>query len=78
MHFAESAWNLEYFLKKGELWRLFVSEILDYKMRAYLNARKSLVSEHLWTVKMLKGPNRSIFVTFFDHSEEKSAGKSLF
>ena len=45
---------------------------------------KSPVSEHLWTVNMLKGPKDclnlrgSIFVMFFDHSERKSAPKIMF
>ena len=36
------------------------------------------MSKHLWTVNMLKGPKNclnpdgSIFVTFFDHFENKS------
>ena len=45
------------------------------------------MSEHLWTVNMLKGlkgPNHflnlhgSIFDTFFDHSETESACKTVF
>ena len=45
---------------------------------------KSPVSEHLWTVIMLKGSKHylnlhvSIFVIVFDHSEKKSARKILF
>ena len=45
---------------------------------------KSPVSEHLWTLNILKGPKHcknlhgSIFITFFDHSERKSARKYLF
>ena len=67
---------LKYFERKDGPSRLFVSEILDYK-REYLNARKSSVLEHLWTVNMLKCPkdcsnlHGSIFVIFFDHSERK-------
>ena len=44
-----------------------------------LKCLKSCVSENLWTVNMLKGPQHclnmrgSIFVNFFDHSEKKSA-----
>ena len=44
---------------------------------------KSHVSEHLWTVNILKGPkyclnpHGSIFFIFFDHSERKSARKNL-
>ena len=39
---------------------------------------KRSMSKHLWTVNMLKGPkdclnpDGSIFVTFFDHFENKS------
>ena len=40
--FPESIWNLEYFWEKDELGRLFVSEIIDYKKRGYLNAEKGL------------------------------------
>ena len=42
------------------------------------------MSEHLWTVNMLKAPkdclnvHESIFVIFFDHSEKQSAPGSLF
>ena len=49
-----------------------------------LKSVKSLVSEHLWTVNMLKGPKEclnlqgSIFVIPFDNSERKSARKPLF
>ena len=39
--FPESTWNFEYFDIKDEPERLFVSEIRDYKMRGYLNARKA-------------------------------------
>ena len=64
--------------------KLFVSEIIDCKNRGYLNATKSLVSEHLWTVNMLKGPkyclilHGSIFVIFSGHSETKSSLLILF
>ena len=49
-----------------------------------LKCQKSPVSEHLWTVKMLKGLKHSInlhssiFLIFFDHSERKLAQKILF
>ena len=49
-----------------------------------LKCPKSPVSEHLWTVKILKGLkhclhlHRSIFVIFFDNSERKSAPKTIF
>ena len=53
-------------------------------MRSYLNAQKATVSEHLWTVNILKGPKHGLnphsssFAIFFEHSEKKSAQKSLF
>ena len=43
-------------------------------MRSYLNAQKATVSEHLWTVNILKGPKHDLnphggfFVIFFEHS----------
>ena len=49
-----------------------------------LKCPKSLMSEHLWTVKMLKCPkgclnmHDSIFIIFFDHSEKKSPQKIIF
>ena len=61
-----SHWN--YTLEKAEL----------------LKWPKSSVSENLWTINMLKGakhrlnPHGSIFVIVFDHSEKKSASKTLF
>ena len=48
-----------------------------------LKCLKSLVSEHLWTIKMLKclkdflNLQGSIFVIFFDHSERKSASFTI-
>ena len=42
------------------------------------------MSEHLWTVNMLKDPidclnlHGCIFIMFFDHSEMKSAQKIMF
>ena len=39
--FAEATSNLEYFEKKDEPQRLFVSEIIDSKERGYLNAKKA-------------------------------------
>ena len=35
--FAESTYNLEYFEKKDEPQRWFLSEIIDYKKEDYLN-----------------------------------------
>ena len=49
-----------------------------------LKCPKPPVSEHLWLVNMLRGPKNclnpdgSIFLKFFDHSETKSAPKTLF
>ena len=49
-----------------------------------LKCLKSSKSEHLWTVNMLKEPiecsnlRGSIFLRFFDDSENKSAQKILF
>ena len=45
---------------------------------------KSLVSEYLWIVNMLKGPKHclnlhgSIFAMFLDHSVKEAARKILF
>ena len=45
---------------------------------------KSSVSEHLWTINMLKCPkdcwnlHESYFIIFFDQSEKKSAREILF
>ena len=39
--FPKSPYNLEYFEKKDEPQRLFVSEIIDSKERGYLNAKKA-------------------------------------
>ena len=58
----------------------------NYRLQkaALLKCLKSPLSEHLWTVHMLKGPKNclnlhgSIFVIFFDHSERKLAQKILF
>ena len=50
----------------------------------WLKYIKSAMSEHLWTLNMLKDPNDclilhgSIFVKFFDNSERKSAQKIMF
>ena len=49
-----------------------------------LKCLKSLVSEHLWTVNMLKGPKDCLnlhdrnFLIFFDHSERKNVRKIIF
>ena len=39
--FPEFKPKLDYFEKKDEPGRLFVSEIIDYKKRCYLNAQKA-------------------------------------
>ena len=69
----------------GILWKKrWASEMIsfwNYRLpkRGLLKCLKSLVSEHLWTVNMLKGPkdclilHGSIFVIFFDHCETKPA-----
>ena len=78
------------YIKFGILWkRRWASEVISFwfyrfENMALLTCLKSLVSEHLWMVNMLKGPkdclnlNGSIFVIFFDHSERKSAQKIMF
>ena len=73
--FLKSAQNFEYFEKKMS------SEVICFwsfrlKKAGLLKLLKSPVSEHLWTVNMLKGPKHflnlhgSILVRFFDHSEK--------
>ena len=82
--FPVSTWNLEYFEIKPEPQRWFFSEIIDWKKRTYLNAQKATKSEHLSVVNILKDPKHwlnlhgSVFVIFFDHSQRKSAQKTLF
>ena len=59
---------------------------LNYRLEKVelLKGLKSSVSEHFWTVNMLKGPKDSlnlhetIFVIFSGHSERKSAQKIMF
>ena len=85
-------WISGIYIKLGILWkkhepqRLFVSEIIDCKKRSYLNASKAPCQKtfgHLWRVNMLKclghciNLHSSIFVILFDHSERKSARKTL-
>ena len=82
--FPKSTSNLQYFEKK--IWALEIICFWNYRLQkaGLLKCLKSPVSEHLWTVNMLKGPKHcinlhgSIFVIFFDHSERKSARKTLF
>ena len=70
----KSTKNLEYFQKKFEPQRWFPSEIIHWEKQCYLNAQKNPVSQHLWTVNILKGLkhclnlHRNIFVIFFDNS----------
>ena len=60
--------------------------IWNYRLQksGLIKCLKSNVSEHLWTVNILKGPSDylnlhvTIFVIFFDHSERKSARKFFF
>ena len=74
----ELAYNLEYFERK----KMSLRGRLQKPM--LLKCRVSGVSEHLWTLNMLKRPKHcinlhgSIFLIFFDHSERKSALKILF
>ena len=80
----------EMYIKSGIPWKknmnLTVISFWTYRLQkaGLLKCLKSPVSEHLWTVNMLKGPKHcinlkgSIFVIFFDHSERKSARKTLF
>ena len=85
--FPKSAQNLEYFEKQDQPQRLFFFRNYRLQNVELLKWPKSPVSEHLWTVNMLKGlkgPNHflnlhsSIFDIFFDHSEKKSARKTVF
>ena len=84
LHFQDLHKILNAFKKQVQPERWFLSKIIAWKKRSYLSAQKATVSEHLWTVNMLKGPKHclnmdgSIFVMFFDHSEKKSPPKSLF
>ena len=81
--FLKSAQNFEYFEKKMS------SEVICFwsfrlKKAGLLKFLKSPVSEHLWTVNMLKGPKHCLilhdsnFVIFLDHSERKLPRKILF
>ena len=82
--FPKSTENSEYFEKKR--WASKAISFWNYRLqKAELRKYpKSLLSEHLWTVNMLKGPTHflnlhsSIFVIFLDHSEKKSAPRTLF
>ena len=66
-------------------WASEVISFWNYRLEkaGLLKCLKGPVSEHLWTVNILKGHkdclhvHGSIFVRFFHHSERKSAWKSL-
>ena len=42
----ESTRNFQYVKKKAKGERWFLSQIIDWKLRSYLNAQKASVSEH--------------------------------
>ena len=83
LHFRNlhEIWNT---FKKS--WALQVICFWNYRLQkaGLLKCPKSLISEHLWTVNMLKGQkhcinlHRIIFVIFFDHFERKSAPRTWF
>ena len=69
--------------------KIWASEVISYwnyrlEKAELLKWTKNSLSEHLWTVNMLKGPKHwlnmhgSIFFIIFDHSERKPAPKTLF
>ena len=70
LHFQDLHKILNAFKKQVQPERWFLSKIIAWKKRSYLSAQKATVSEHLWTVNMLKGPKHclnmdgSIFVMF--------------
>ena len=77
-------------IKFGILWnKRWASENISFwndrlQKACLLKCLKSLASEHLWAVNMLKCPKdalnlqSTIFVIFFDHSERESASNTLF
>ena len=75
---------MEYLEKKR--WASEVISFWNYRLQiaGLLKCLKIPVSEHLWTVNMLKGSKDSLnlhgsnFLFFFGHSEKKSARKVLF
>ena len=87
LNFFQSFSNLH---KSEILWKkTWDSELICFSNDRLQNAGllkclKSLLSEHLWAVNLLKGQkdclnlNSSIFVIYFDHSEIKSAKKIRF
>ena len=78
------------YIQFGIFWKKrWASEVIpfwNYRLQkaALLKWLKIPMSEHLWTVNILKAPkdclnvHESIFVIFFDHSEKQSAPGSLF
>ena len=83
--FSKSAWNLEYFEKKDESQRLFVSKSKHCKKRGYLNAEKARIRTLMDSVhdkrpetKHCINLHSTIFVLFFDHSGRKLDPKILF
>ena len=82
-----------YFWILHKIWNSFkekmTSEVICFwyyrlQKAGLLKCWRSLVSQHIWTVKMLKYPKHclnlhgSIFVKFFYHSERKWAVKDPF
>ena len=84
--FGISEIYIKFGIPSTKRWASEVIYIWYYRLQevGLLKCPKSRLSEHLWTVNMLKGPKHcinlhcSIFVNFFDHSEKISAGKALF
>ena len=86
-NFFRHFWELHKILNTFK--KIWAAEMISYRnyrveKAELLKWTKNLVWEHLSTVKMLKDPKHclnlhgSIFVIFFDHSERKSAPKTLF
>ena len=81
--FPESTFNLEYFQKKDEPQRLFVSEIIDYKKRGYSNGEKTRVrklmeSQHVKGFETLHKYAWQFFWHVFWSLLEKIASKNCF
>ena len=83
--FSISEIYIKFLIISKKRWPLEVIWFWNYRLQiaGWLKSLKSPVSEHLWTVNMLKRPKHflnlhgSIFVIFFDHSERESAPKIL-
>ena len=87
-------WNFFFifviYIKFGILWKKrWDSEVINFRnyrleKAGFFKCLKSQVSEHLWTVNMLKCPkdcinlHGCIFAIFFDYLERKSAQETLF